>query len=88
MCNRTVKLAFVAAVVLCSIASGKLMSRWAEEVSADNVWPEYPRPQMMRKEWLNLNGKWEYAIRPKDEGCPKDFDGSILVPFCVESALS
>jgi len=69
-------------------AAGSLMTRWAKEVSPDNVHPEYPRPQMVRKEWLNLNGLWEYAIRPKDETQPESFDGQILVPFAVESALS
>jgi hypothetical protein len=69
-------------------AEGPLMTRWAKDVSPDNVHPEYPRPQMVRKNWLNLNGLWEYAIRPKDEGRPKTFDGKILVPFPIESALS
>jgi len=69
-------------------AKGPLMTRWAKKVSPGKVHQEYPRPQMVRKDWLNLNGLWEYAICPRDESCPKDFDGSILVPFCVESALS
>jgi len=69
-------------------AKGPLMTRWAKQVSPNNVHPEYPRPQMVRKNWLNLNGLWEYAIRQKDEGQPKKFDGQILVPFPVESALS
>ncbi len=69
-------------------AKGPLMTRWAKQVSPNNVHPEYPRPQMVRKNWLNLNGLWEYAIRPKDEGQPKQFDGQILVPFPAESALS
>ena len=69
-------------------AKGPLMTRWAKQVSPNNVHPEYPRPQMVRKNWLNLNGLWEYAIRPKDEGQPKNFDGQILVPFPAESALS
>jgi len=69
-------------------AKGPLITQWAKEVSPDNVHPEYPRPQMVREEWLNLNGLWEYAIRPKDDPQPKDFDGEILVPFPVESALS
>jgi hypothetical protein len=64
------------------------MTRWAKQVSPDNVHPEYPRPQIVRKNWLNLNGLWEYAIRPKDEQRPRKFDGQILVPFPVESALS
>jgi len=69
-------------------AKGPLMTRWAKKVSPDKVHPEYPRPQMVRKEWLNLNGLWDYAIRPKKESKPKNFDGRILVPFPVESALS
>jgi hypothetical protein len=69
-------------------AAGPLMTRWAGEVSPDNVLPEYPRPQMVRRNWLNLNGLWDYAIRPKDAARPESFDGKILVPFAVESALS
>ena len=65
-----------------------LMTPWAEEVSPENVLSEYPRPQLEREEWLNLNGLWEYALRPQDEVQPETFDGDILVPFPVESALS
>jgi hypothetical protein len=69
-------------------AEGPLATRWAKDVSPDNVHAEYPRPQMVRQDWLNLNGLWEYAIRAKDVDCPDSFDGQILVPFPVESALS
>ncbi len=69
-------------------ADGPLMTKWAWDVSPDNVHAEYPRPQMVRERWLNLNGLWDYAIRPKDDKQPKEFDGQILVPFPVESALS
>jgi len=69
-------------------AKGPLMTRWSKQVSPDNVHVEYPRPQMVRKNWLNLNGLWEYAIQPKDEPQPKNFDSQILVPFPAESALS
>ncbi len=71
-------------------AGGPLMTRWAKDVSPGSVWPEYPRPQMVRErpQWLNLNGLWNYAIRPKDEERPEQWDGKILVPFPVESALS
>lgn len=69
-------------------ARGPLMTRWAQDVRPDNVWPEYPRPQMVRKEWLNLNGMWDYAITSKDAQQPAKWDGKILVPFCIESALS
>jgi hypothetical protein len=70
------------------LARGPLMTRWAKEVSPKNAHPEYPRPQLVRKEWQNLNGLWDYAIRPKDEIRPATFDGKILVPFPIESALS
>lgn len=64
-----------------------IMSPWAEQVNPENVLPEYPRPQMVRQHWMNLNGLWNYAITPIDA---IDFqaDGQILVPFAVESALS
>ena len=71
-------------------AQGPLLTRWAKDVHPDRVHPEYPRPQMVREHWLNLNGLWDYAIRPRKEGRPEKFspDGQILVPFPVESALS
>ena len=65
-----------------------LSTTWTTRVTPENVWQEYPRPQLVREKWLNLNGLWDYAIRPKDEGMPSEFDGKILVPFPVESALS
>lgn len=65
-----------------------LMTRWAKDVSPAKVHPEYPRPQMVREHWLNLNGLWDYAIAPKDDAKPQAWDGEILVPFPVESALS
>ncbi|MFC1782491.1 sugar-binding domain-containing protein [Planctomycetota bacterium] len=64
------------------------MTRWAKDVSPDNVWPEYPRPTMVREDWLNLNGLWDYAIAPQKANQPAEFDGQILVPFAPESALS
>jgi len=67
---------------------GKIMTRWAKDVTPVTAHPEYPRPQMKREEWLNLNGMWEYAIRPEEEKAPEQYDGYILVPFPVESALS
>jgi hypothetical protein len=67
-----------------------LMTRWAKDVSPKNAHPEYPRPQMTRKDWLNLNGIWDYAIAPKDAPAPapQKYEGKILVPFPIESALS
>jgi len=67
---------------------GKIMTRWAKEIDPDAPWPEYPRPMMVREKWQNLNGRWDYAIRPKDEKQPRRFDGKILVPYPIESALS
>ncbi len=68
--------------------TGRIMTRWAAEVRQDLVLPEYPRPQMVRERWLNLNGPWDYAITAKDAARPQAWDGMILVPFAVESALS
>jgi hypothetical protein len=68
-------------------AEGPLKTRWAKDVSPRNAHPEYPRPQMVRKQWLNLNGLWELAITGK-EANPAGFPMQILVPLPVESALS
>ncbi len=69
-------------------AAGRIMTRWAAEVGPDNALPEYPRPQMVRERWLNLNGLWDYAIVAKDAPRPGTWDGRILVPFAAEAALS
>ena len=69
-------------------AGDRIMTQWADDVDPSNVLPEYPRPQMMRGNWLNLNGMWDYAISAKDASKPDVYDGQILVPFAVESALS
>src|SRR5579863_10638025 len=93
--NHTVKLLVVA--VLCSssfgsaqawqAATGPLQTRWTKLVSPQNDHPEYPRPQMVRKEWLNLNGVWGFEITTTGAQ-PTVFGTEILVPFPVESALS
>ena len=70
------------------IAGDKIKTTWADKVDPLNPLPEYPRPQMVRSEWKNLNGLWDYAITPESENIPKVFQGKILVPFAVESALS
>ena len=67
---------------------GHIMTRWAKDVSPDRAHPEHPRPQMVRKEWTNLNGLWDYAIAEADAAPPAKFEGKILVPFPIESALS
>lgn len=71
-----------------SPAKAPLMTRWATEVSPTNVWPEYPRPQLVREDWLNLNGLWDYAVTPSSAISSGAFRGQILVPFPTESALS
>ncbi|MCA9054689.1 MAG: sulfatase-like hydrolase/transferase, partial [Planctomycetaceae bacterium] len=73
-----------------------LVSRFAADLDPLHPLPEYPRPQLVRDQWMNLNGYWEYAISPgrslpdgmHDLSSPEKWDGRILVPFCVESALS
>jgi Glycosyl hydrolases family 2, sugar binding domain/Glycosyl hydrolases family 2/Glycosyl hydrolases family 2, TIM barrel domain len=68
-----------------------LMTRWSSQVDAKMPHPEYPRPQLMRKDWLNLNGIWEYQPGTSaDEPPPfgKQLSSAILVPYPVESALS
>jgi beta-galactosidase/beta-glucuronidase len=67
---------------------GHIMTQWAAEIDPSCPLPEYPRPQMTRPHWVNLNGLWDYAIVPKDQKTVEKYDGQILVPFAVESALS
>ena len=70
-------------------SAGPLLTLWAKDVSPDRALPEYPRPQMVRPDWLNLNGLWDYAIVPRQQDyLPPAYDGKILVPFPIESALS
>ncbi|MEI6809024.1 MAG: sugar-binding domain-containing protein [bacterium] len=64
------------------------MSRWANDVKPATVLPEYPRPQMVRKDWLNLNGLWEYSLIAREEKQPVTYQGQILVPFPIEAPLS
>ena len=71
-----------------SPAGDRIMTTWGENIDVNNVWNQYPRPLLERKEWKNLNGLWNYSIRPVGEAAPEHYDGEILVPFAVESALS
>ena len=70
------------------LQTSRITSKWAKTVKPGSVLPEYPRPHLVRSEWLNLNGLWDYAIAGSDTEKPAGFDGKILVPFAVESALS
>ncbi len=71
-------------------AAGPLLTRWAKDVSPQNAHREYPRPQMTRRDWQNLNGLWQFAVANPGEDTPlgRDLSERILVPFPVESALS
>lgn len=69
-------------------ANPRLLTQWGETIDPAKPLPEYPRPQFAREQWMNLNGLWEYALTPKTAAKPASFDGHILVPFAVESALS
>src|SRR6478736_2530235 len=72
------------------VVGGKIKTPWADSVHTANVLPEYPRPQLQRNTWQNLNGLWQYTVLPTAgaNDMPANFQGDILVPFCVESALS
>jgi len=97
---KTIKLITVLVLLLLTQANAKaqkweskqapLMTKFAKDVDPDNVLPEYPRPQMAREKWMNLNGLWQYqpgtwVNEPYPQG---KLDKTILVPFAVESALS
>jgi hypothetical protein len=66
----------------------ELITKWGADVTPDNAWTEYPRPQLQRENWQNLNGPWDYAITPVEQTSkPEKWHGQILVPYCLESKL-
>ncbi len=65
-----------------------MKTRWTDKVDKLHPWQEYPRPQMVRKHWQNLNGKFRYSITEITDKIPEKYDGDILVPFAVECDLS
>ncbi|MDD6022248.1 MAG: glycoside hydrolase family 2 protein [Acutalibacteraceae bacterium] len=65
-----------------------IVTRWAEEAVCGQPLPEYPRPQMVRENWINLNGKFDYAITDEKAEWISKAEGQILVPFSIESVLS
>ncbi len=67
-----------------------MMTKWAKDVDPNHPLPEYPRPQMVRENWLNLNGVWELQSGLEGDPVPvgKKLGGHIVVPYPVESALS
>ena len=87
------RLAFAAAALAAATAGAwqqapGMKTPWGEKVTPENAWREYPRPQMARDAWTNLNGLWQYAVTRAAPGVPKAWDGEILVPFVIESPLS
>ena len=69
-------------------AGDKIKTPWVEEIDPENPLPEYPRPQMERDQWLNLNGLWDYTLTEKGNSFPTSWEGEILVPYPIESSLS
>ena len=82
--------ALSAALVAVCAKAAPMMTEWGEKVTPENAWRGYPRPQMVRDNWTNLNGEWDYAVTSvtATPGIPEKWDGKILVPFPLESALS
>ncbi len=90
-------LALPLVVAFCSLAGAQggwrpaftpLSTPWAADVTPARAHPEYPRPQLVRSDWMSLNGLWRFAFAPRDAGPPPVLDRSVLVPFPVESSLS
>lgn len=77
-------------VAIKNLSTYQIETPWADDVDANNPLPEYPRPQMVRDQWLNLNGKWEFQPAQLGDALPtgQTLTESITVPFAVESRLS
>ena len=79
-----------AALAAACAQAAPMTTEWGEKVTSENAWRSYPRPQMVRSNWTNLNGDWDYAVTSvtNTPGRPVKWDGKIRVPFAIESALS
>ena len=80
----------LAAGLAAATCVGQVLTQWGEKVTSENCWRGYPRPQMVREGWTNLNGDWDYAVTSvtNTPGRPEKWEGKIRVPFPIESALS
>lgn len=81
-------MALIGGVSAVSSEAPLLKTRWADKVDASAPLPEYPRPTLVRRDWLNLNGRWQFAVSDRTATAPPTFGKTILVPFPVESQLS
>jgi len=70
-----------------TLSDNPIYTQWAASVDPSNPWSQYPRPDMQRESWMNLNGLWEYAITGKGLK-PDKWESVILVPYPIESAIS
>ncbi len=85
----TTPLILAATALAWQPAPDSMLTEWGEAVTPENAWREYPRPTMQRENWINLNGLWDYAVTSKETTqAPSNWEGEILVPFALESALS
>ena len=66
----------------------KIKTKWGKNLNPEKIWEEYPRPELEREKWMNLNGVWSYSITGKEDLKPEKLEGKILVPFPLESSLS
>ena len=89
MMNKLAAAAFAAGCAVASFAA-PMLTEWGDKVTSENCWRGYPRPQMVREGWTNLNGDWDYAVTSATNtpGRPEKWAGKIRVPFPIESALS
>ena len=80
----------VAAIAAISAAAAPMMTPWGEQVTSENCWRDYPRPQLARANWTCLNGDWDYAITAitNTAARPTEWTGRIRVPFALEAPLS
>ena len=65
----------------------RLCSRWGRELNREQVWQDYPRPDLVRDSYYNLNGEWDCCINCYADADTHEYDKKILVPFSPETVL-